>query len=650
MSLLAKQDKDRGTSGSSGPGVSRPFLASHRLRLQSFREAVASGDLPEGTIWLVRIIEAGQSINGKNYTAEALREAAPVFEGVTVQNYSWSGNPADEDADHLPENAGATSGELQGNKIGALEGVFYNEEAQALDGFLKVYDADFREALLTAFKLGDVGEGGKRDTFGFSIDAAGVEDENQNVIAITEAHELTAVNKPAAGGRIRRLVASATANTKATHNAPGELAEQVAGEQEDKVSKNKAKLMESLGRRVALRENALEDKARMDLILNAFQDEMGSLRWGDRSNDPVADKVAFAQTLTRDLADALTGMGAAPAGSMQESVRDARLRENAATLAGKLKLWADQLSTAADEDVPNMLETIRNAITEALDSLSGDAMDDETTDEDAESQEAASVDKKNEAKGATAVATQDDFARMSAGMTESTAKLREALKTGDPVKLREAAVQVVGEEPELDEKDKQIAALQEKLRGQAIDAAMSKLGGELRLAEGAGPMVLRLIDRASLKFDDEFSSEVGGLKEAIQAVVKDFPGFVVKEQESSKKPKAEGEGDEADKAAAAADAAAAKQRESQGGEGGEGEGFKALTPQEAAQAVMAKESQGKKPLGQDVSLRESARGAGGGGTPNAAQLRQLKRYERQMLAGNSRAMKKHRDLRTQLGL
>lgn len=611
MSLLTSKDNRAEALGSKGPNADRVFQTSLRLRLQSFKEAVKSGEVPEGTIWLVRIIEAGQSLNGKLYTEEALRAAAPVFEGVTVQNYAWSQDPAADDADHIPDAVTAVDARgLNGNQVGSLEGVHFNETAKSLDGFLKVYDQTFREHLLTAFKLGDIGEGGMRDAFGFSIDADGIADEQGNVISITAAHELTAVNNPAAGGRVRRLVASTgLVGTKTGSPARASTEEYIVA--------NKSKLMEKLGRRIALRENALEDKARMEMIMRAFTDELDSLRYGKMSDATTEEKVAFATDLTRDLAAALGG-----AGGMQESLKVAALKENAATVAGQLKLWADQLSTAADEEVPALLEQIRDEITKALDELSGQ----ETTEEpESETDQEAEVAKTNETEE-VASATQDDFARMSAGMTE---KLSEALKSGDASKLREAAVEIVGEEPQLDEKDKTIAALKEKLEGQAISSAMSKLAESL--ADGAGPTVLRLIDRNTLTFNEDYS-EVSGLKEAIKAIVKEFPGFgrvaesVVKEEET----------------VAAAAAAPAKVVEAV-----------PATPQQLAEAIVAADAPAPATaapaaIGQDVVLRESVGAGSLEATP--ARLSQLRRYQKSMKAGNVKAMKKHRDLRTRLGL
>jgi phage shock protein A len=215
---------------------------------------------------------------------------------------------------------------------------------------------------------------------------------------------------------------------------------------------------------------------------------------------------------------------------------------------------------------------------------------------------------------------------MSAGMTE---KLSEALKSGDASKLREAAVEIVGEEPQLDEKDKTIAALKEKLEGQAISSAMSKLAESL--ADGAGPTVLRLIDRNTLTFNEDYS-EVSGLKEAIKAIVKEFPGFgrvaesVVKEEEA---------------VVAAAAAAPAKVAEAV-----------PATPQQLAEAIVAADAApataAPAAIGQDVVLRESVGAGSLEATP--ARLSQLRRYQKSMKAGNVKAMKKHRDLRTRLGL
>lgn len=799
MSMLAKADTRRGTSGPSGPGGLRRmsrFQESFRLRLQSFKEAAAAGQLPEGTIWLVRIIEAGQSLNGQTYTAEALRAAVPVFEGVTVQNYAWTEDPSVGDAGHLPDEVrDADPRGLVGNQIGSLEGVHFNETAQSLDGYLKVYDTAFREHLLTAYKLGDVGEGGERDVFGFSIDADGIEDQDHNVIKITSANELTAVGTAAAGGRVRRLVASklqeaitvsrevdgeghcyfvkedgrqiagpfpdtaagkADADARAdrerakrdaakeslkedshededdpehqtealTHNStlsedpepewgevdkdrlpdnahandergfphhfvkdggdPDEAGRYTTGDMflhkggldaawgasqgartGEKASpeviahlsahRNALGLEENVPVKTSLIEKlkgvrlteatALEEKARFTMLMRAVGDELDELRFGSKADVPVAEKVAFVQQVASDL---VTALGS---GGMQDSFTEQAIKENVATLAGQLKLSADQLSTASDEDAPKLLEAIRDSITTALDELSKAPEATTEADDSAESQEASSV-KKDDTSGANATA--DDFARMSAGL----GKITEALKSGDPVKLREAAVEAVGEEPQLDEKDKEINSLKERLKGQAINAAMTKLTEELKLVDAG--TVLTLIDRTSLSFDSDFS-EVQGLKEAIKAVIKDRPYFV--------------KADEAAPAAAPA-AAAAPEGDRQ---------TEAKTPQEQAAAVIAADvaktaaaaataapvavqaaaapaapaaapvaaaaaaaAPAATPLGQDTRMKESL--TPGSLKPTAGNMRQLQRLQKSMASGNVKAMKKHRDLRARLGV
>jgi len=241
---------------------------------------------------------------------------------------------------------------------------------------------------------------------------------------------------------------------------------------------------------------------------------------------------------------------------------------------------------------------------------------------------------------------------MSAGL----GKLNEALKSGDPVKLREAAVEAVGEEPQLDEKDKEINSLKERLKGQAIAQAMVKLTEDL--AEGAGPTVLRLIDRNALTFNDDFS-EVSGLKEAIKSIVKEFPGFAkaaaapAPDAAAASAPAPEGDRQTesatpktpqqiaSDKIAAdaAATATAANATAATATDPAATAAPAATAPAPAAVPVAA--------LGQDTKLKESLRGTL---KPDAGNLRQLRRYQKSMASGNVKAMKKHRDLRLRLGM
>ena len=172
------------------------------------------------------------------------------------------------------------------------------------------------------------------------------------------------------------------------------------------------------------------------------------------------------------------------------------------------------------------------------------------------------------------------------------------------------------------------------------------------LAEGAGPTILRLIDRNALTFNDDFS-EVSGLKEAIKAVVKEFPGFgkvAAPAAPDAATGTAAPEGDRqtestepktpqqiaSDRIAAdvAANATAAPAAAA-----GPVVGATATAPAPAAAPVAA--------LGQDTKLKESLRGTL---KPTAGNMRLLQRYQRSMAAGNVKAMKKHRDLRLRMGL
>ena len=43
----------------------------------------------EGSLWHIRVIEAGVSENGLTYSPEVLQEAIPIFNGLPVYSYRW---------------------------------------------------------------------------------------------------------------------------------------------------------------------------------------------------------------------------------------------------------------------------------------------------------------------------------------------------------------------------------------------------------------------------------------------------------------------------------------------------------------------------------------------------------------------------------
>lgn len=683
----------------------RPFKTQLHPRFKRLKEA---GELPEGSVWEVRIIEAGQSLNGPIYLADALKEAAPIFEGAPVYLYSFDGEPTSKDAEHLPDDvASEFPAGLVGNQVGSLEGVHWNEEAQALDGLLKVYDGKTRERLVAAHKLGDIGEGGERDVFGLSIDAIGDTNTEGEVTKLKSANSVDLVSSPAAGGRIRRLVAAmgAKATTSAGPELP-ELEEEVDGElgealthnstleegeppwgnvsktelpdqafatidfapdqrsfphhwvkggtvdpetnryttgdlflhqgglnaawaaaqgartgkkadpriishlqkhrealglEEGTEEDNPMGLTEAVTKRLTEAATELEEKARLKMLLEEAGSQLDKLRW-DRDEMTTQDKVGLVKGLASDLATAL---------SSPEVMAEAHVREAAGTLAGKLKVWADQLSAATDEEAPKIIEAIRDELTKELGGEGAAEQEPEEGDDMA----------KEKNQGA-APAAEDEFARMSAG-------LEEVIKRPDlPGTLKEALVGLLGREPDEDERDATIRNLRESIRDQAISFAFGRLCEEMKKKDGTEivdpELVLTLMDRTAIKVSEQ--NQVEGLKEAVEAVLEAKPYLRLKE--ATPPPAAAGTPPAAPPAAPPAN-----------------------PPKEGTPLTEAeKEAAKKKADGSDddpgIRLRESVRVNGGKIPKNVA--RRLAFLQKQMRAGDVDAMHEHRKLRQAL--
>jgi hypothetical protein len=162
----------------------------------SFREA-ADGSIE------VTIIRSGQSINGNYYPAAALKEAAPMFEGVRVFSKA--------DADHI-----AGKGKSVDNLIGGIYNVRFVEGATpdsgALVGTFRPLDA----ADTAVTKMTEAVKKGMQNLLGLSIDA--VARTKKRVVAgkaLREATKFTKVNsvdlivEPGAGGGLDRLTEAA---------------------------------------------------------------------------------------------------------------------------------------------------------------------------------------------------------------------------------------------------------------------------------------------------------------------------------------------------------------------------------------------------------------------------------------------------------
>ena len=146
-----------------------------------------------------------------------LRAAAPLFEGVPVNAMEWAGS-----FDHLPDRArdeGLRPGDVLLSRAATIESVRFVET----DGIGRlvakmVFDDD--QDRLRAKMRGEHQRNGNVTTIGLSIDAVGdveagiAEGRSGKIVReIQRVESVDLVSRPAAGGRIDRLVASRPAST-----------------------------------------------------------------------------------------------------------------------------------------------------------------------------------------------------------------------------------------------------------------------------------------------------------------------------------------------------------------------------------------------------------------------------------------------------
>jgi hypothetical protein len=172
-----------------------------------FREA------EDGSIQ-VTIIRSGASVNGNYYPASALKEAAPMFEGVRVF--------AKADDEHI-----AGKGKSVNNLIGGIYGVRYVEGASAdtgaIVGTFKPLDAS--DSAVT--KMTEAVKKGMQNLLGLSIDAvAKTKYRTEGGKRLREASKFTKVNsvdlivEPGAGGGLDRLTEAAAETHQGERNMP----------------------------------------------------------------------------------------------------------------------------------------------------------------------------------------------------------------------------------------------------------------------------------------------------------------------------------------------------------------------------------------------------------------------------------------------
>lgn len=150
--------------------------------------------------WLIRVIKSGLSLNGNYYSDEALREAAPMFDGVRVF--------LKPDAEHVRGSA------PDFNKlIGALAAPRFVEGATPDTGELQAEFVLIEPEGEVNTKLTEAYGRGLSRLFGFSIDAsAKIEQTTRGGKRVREAKQFRSINsvdlivEPGAGGELIRLI------------------------------------------------------------------------------------------------------------------------------------------------------------------------------------------------------------------------------------------------------------------------------------------------------------------------------------------------------------------------------------------------------------------------------------------------------------
>jgi hypothetical protein len=144
--------------------------------------------------YLVRVIQAGVSLNGVDYPAKVLREAAPLFDGVRVM--------VKPDAEHL-KGGGKDLRQL----VGRLGNAKFVETAGG-GGEIQA-EMDVLDSSPVADQLREAVERGMTDLFGLSIDASGASKTKgkfREATRITKVDSVDLIIEPGAGGRVIKFI------------------------------------------------------------------------------------------------------------------------------------------------------------------------------------------------------------------------------------------------------------------------------------------------------------------------------------------------------------------------------------------------------------------------------------------------------------
>jgi hypothetical protein len=168
-----------------------------------FVEAVGG---PESGKWLIRVIQAGTSLNGVFYSDTLLRESTPMFNGARVFIKS--------DEEHIKGDGKAVD-----NLIGRLAEAKFVAGATTDTGEVQAVLSLIEPDGSVAVKIREAAARGMSDLFGFSIDADGVSKtqmrEGRKVKVATRITKVSSVDlivEPGAGGRLIRMVEAVNSN------------------------------------------------------------------------------------------------------------------------------------------------------------------------------------------------------------------------------------------------------------------------------------------------------------------------------------------------------------------------------------------------------------------------------------------------------
>ena len=149
-----------------------------------------------GTLWEIRVINAGTSLNNINYPAAVLREAVPLFAGARVF--------AKSDAEHV-----AGGGKDVNKLIGRITQPTFIEAVGAEPAGINATLELLASAGTIPAKLVEAHERDMNDLFGFSIDARGAVKKKGRLREATRISQVNSVDliiEPGAGGRVIKLI------------------------------------------------------------------------------------------------------------------------------------------------------------------------------------------------------------------------------------------------------------------------------------------------------------------------------------------------------------------------------------------------------------------------------------------------------------